>query len=97
VPGLTITTTLADGTETITAIGDVDGATAAQLRAAIAAAAGARIVVDLTASSYFDRSGLRVLLEFAGKLSEVVVLRNGAVQRLFALVALDQVLQIRIV
>jgi hypothetical protein len=33
------------------------------LRAAIAAAAGVRIVVDLTASSYFDRSGLRVLLE----------------------------------
>lgn len=96
-PGLTITTTLADGIETITAIGDVDGATAAQFHAAIAAATGVRIVVDLTAANYFDRSGVRVLLEFAGKLSEVVVLRNGAVQRLFALVALDQVLPIRVV
>jgi anti-anti-sigma factor len=87
----------AHGIETITATGDVDGATAAQFHAAIAAATGERIVVDLTAASYFDRSGLRALLEFAGKLSEVVVLRDGAVQRLFALVALDQVLPIRVV
>lgn len=98
-PGLTITTTVADGVETIAAIGEVDDATAPRFRAAIAAAARTRghIVVDLTASSHVDSSGLRVLFECAEKVSEVVVLSDGALQRLFALVALDQVLPIRVV
>ena len=88
-----------DGTATVLVGGEVDMATAPELRAAVvgALAAHPRVVVDLTAARYFDSSGVRVLFEFADQLAEVVVPRAGMTARVLGLVALDQVLRVRTV
>ncbi len=78
-PGLDITTTLADQTATIAVVGEVDIATAPQFRDAVAAAIDTfpRTVIDLTAAGYFDSSGLRVLFQFADRIAEVTVPDEG--------------------
>ncbi len=96
-PSLDITTTLVNQTATITVVGEVDLATAPHLHDAVAAAIDThpRTVVDLTASSYFDTSGLRVLFQFADRIAEVTILSNGLLARVIEVSGLDQVLPVR--
>jgi anti-anti-sigma factor len=96
-PGMEITTTVADGTATIAVSGEVDMATAPALQDAIGAVVPKhpRTVVDLTASRYFDSSGLRVLITFADQLSEIVIASDGILPRIFELARLDEVLPVR--
>jgi anti-anti-sigma factor len=90
---------VADGTATIATTGDVDVATADQFHASLAAAIAEhpRTVVDLTASSFLDSSGMRVLVTFAHELSEIVVSGNGPIAGKLRLAALDQILPVRMV
>jgi len=96
-PGMELTTTVAEDTATIVVAGEVDMANAPELRDAIAAVARQhpRTVVDLTASKYFDSSGLRVLIAFADQLSEVVIPSTGILARVFELAKLDEVVPLR--
>ena len=97
VQDLDLTTRVSTGTAVIVVVGDVDLASAPALHEAIAASmrANSRTVVDLTESTFFDGSGLRVLLTFAAELHEVRIPREGIVTRLFDLTAVDQVLPVR--
>jgi anti-anti-sigma factor len=96
-PGMELTTTVADGTATIVVSGEVDMATAPALQDAIdeVVRLHQRTVVDLLASTYFDSSGLRVLITFADQLSEVVISSAGILPRIFELAKLDEVLPLR--
>lgn len=98
-PGLDITTTLADQTATIAVVGEVDIATAPQFRDAVAAAIDTfpRTVIDLTAAGYFDSSGLRVLFQFADRIAEVTVPDEGLLARAVTVSGLDQALPVRLV
>jgi anti-anti-sigma factor len=96
---MAITTTAPDGTATVAVLGDVDMATADQFRAAVAAAVAAhgRVCVDLTAPRFFDSSGIRILLEFADHVTEVIVPREEVVARVLHIAAIDQVVSVRTV
>jgi anti-sigma B factor antagonist len=98
-PGLEITTTVEDRTATMVVVGEVDMATAPQLDEAVAAAVEAhpRTEVDLTGSTYFDSSGLRVLFRYAERLAGVTVLGEGVLARTVEVAGLDQVLPVRVV
>jgi anti-sigma B factor antagonist len=84
---------LADGVG-LKLIGEVDLATAPQLREALAAFGPSEVVLDLSELTFMDSSGLGVLLTFAGS-------RNGngpvvlldplpSIERLFAIAELEQ-------
>ncbi|MGI5125357.1 STAS domain-containing protein [Pseudonocardia sp. CA-107938] len=97
-PDLSLITTVADVTATIAVRGDVDMASADELRAAIAAVTDQpHVVVDLTATGFFDSSGIRVLFEFADRITEVVVVRDGIVARVLDIASLDDVIPLRVV
>lgn len=59
------TTTSASGAVTVTAIGEIDLATAGQFRDTLvhAGADRERLTIDLTAVDYLDSAGIRVLYE----------------------------------
>lgn len=60
------TTTSATGAVTVTAVGEIDLATAGQFRDCLvhAGAGDDLITIDLTAVDYVDSAGIRVLYEF---------------------------------
>jgi anti-anti-sigma factor len=94
-----ITTTAAEGTAMVVVVGDVDMDTAPRFRDAVSAAVECypRAVVDLTASTFFDSSGLRVLLEVAPQLAEVILPRQAIAARALEIAGLDQVLPVRLI
>ncbi|MFE9116689.1 STAS domain-containing protein [Streptomyces sp. NPDC007172] len=59
-----------DGTGLLTAVGEIDMSNAAELAAALAAAAGP-LVLDLTGVEYLDSAGLSVLFPHAERLQLV--------------------------
>ena len=98
-PVMDVSTTVVAGTVTVVVVGDVDMDTAPRFRDAVAAAVDAhqRTVVDLTGATFFDSSGLRVLLEYAAQLTEVTIPAKGILLRVFEVAGVDQVLPIRLI
>jgi anti-sigma B factor antagonist len=75
-------------------IGEVDLATAPQLREALAERGASDVVLDLSELTFMDSSGLGVLLTFAGSRNghgPVVLLDSPpSIERLFAIVRLEE-------
>ena len=71
--------------------GDIDAATAPQLAAVLEGAAGPNVVLDVENVTFIDSSGLRVLIDLAGRIgSESIILQHPsrAVTRLLDLTGL---------
>ena len=75
------TTTSASGAVTVTAIGEIDLATAGQFHDTLAHAGADRdrLTIDLTAVDYLDSVGIRVLYEFAASHALEVLVQPGGV------------------
>ena len=94
-----------DATGTIVARGEIDLASSPEFRVAIhdLLDAGVRdVVVDLTAVSFIDSSGLGVLVgalkrvnELGGDAGLVLVGLDGPARRVFEITGLDQVFELR--
>jgi anti-anti-sigma factor len=71
--------------------GEVDMATAPQLRAALTKAAGqhAELAVDLTNVSYLDSAGIRVLYDHTHTVVELVVAEESVITRVLTVAGLD--------
>jgi anti-anti-sigma factor len=85
----------------LSAIGEVDVSTAADLRAAIdrAAARAFEIWIDLTQTTFMDSTGLHTLTEAASRLADSnlrlsVICPEGSVLRVLRLTRLDRILEI---
>ena len=94
---LTIEVQRGPGYAVVSAAGEIDIATAAQLEEPLSAlaAAGHRLVADLGRVSFIDAAGLRVLGRVAGQAAEHgtslhVVCDRPQIVRLFKLTSLDQ-------
>jgi anti-anti-sigma regulatory factor len=61
--------------------GDVDGANAAELEAALTDLAGPALIVDLSEAGYFDSAGFAVLDRLLARLSLAVVISPDSVLR----------------
>lgn len=71
--------------------GDIDAATAPQLAAVLEGAAGTNVVLNVENVTFIDSSGLRVLIDLAGRIGgESIVLKHPsrAVTRLLDLTGL---------
>ena len=94
-PPFEVTVQRDDGVATTVVSGELDLATAPSLSAAVAAHGDARLLVlDLTAVTFLDSTGVRVLIEAdracAGSGSRLVVLvGDGPVRRVLELCELD--------
>ena len=92
----------ADGAQRIALSGELDIATVDQLSARIdrlSAAAGERLVIDLSAVSFMDSSGLRVLIAAnrdaaAGGYELVVVTGDSPAKRVLELTRMDEHMQV---
>ncbi|HEV7450507.1 MAG TPA: STAS domain-containing protein [Pseudonocardiaceae bacterium] len=75
------TTTSAGGAVTVTAIGEIDPATAGQFRDTLAHAGADRdrLTIDLTAVDYLDSAGIRVLDDFAASHALEILVQPGGV------------------
>jgi anti-anti-sigma factor len=74
-------------------VGEIDVATVVEVEAALRAAAreAGHVVLDLRAVTFMDSAGLRLVVQTSQALERFSVVRGpGEVQRLFALVGLDQ-------
>ena len=99
---LTIDVVREGETATIGAAGELDLSVADQLRSAVSTevAAGARqLTVDLTALTFMDSTGLRVLLEALDAMEKVqgslvVKVDTGPVERIIRITGLDTVLDV---
>ena len=84
----------------LTVTGEVDVATAPQLDEQLAVAATApKIVLDLTAVTFLDSSGLGVIIKGLKRVSElggslVLVVTNPSILKVFSITGLDKVLMI---
>jgi anti-sigma B factor antagonist len=78
--------------------GEVDLSTAGRFRAAIdrlAAAGGARLVVDLRGCAYIDSTGLAALLHGSGRTGGfAIVARDGAPREILHATAIDQTIPV---
>jgi anti-sigma B factor antagonist len=85
-----------DSTVTVAVVGEVDLATAPRLSAALGGHGDAeRVVLDLTAATFIDSTGLRVLIEADRRCAAtsrrfVLVVDDGPVLRLLELCDLDR-------
>jgi anti-sigma B factor antagonist len=88
-----LTTTLRQdsGLPVLEVVGEVDMATAPQLRAALskAAAQHAKLAVDLTKVSYLDSAGIRVLYDHTEAVVELVVAEESVITRVLTVAGLD--------
>lgn len=99
---LTVTVDQASPDVAVAAVrGEIDLATVAQLEDALAApaAAGQRVVVDLTGCEFIDSSGLRALVSARATAAEagggiVLVIDDPGLLRVLEVSALDQVFEI---
>lgn len=90
------------GTSTVTLSGELDIATADQLTDALAgveSTSGDRRVIDLTAVSFMDSTGLRVLIAAnrdaaAGGYSLVIVTGDSPAKRVLELTRMDEHMQV---
>jgi anti-anti-sigma factor len=75
------TTASASGAVTVTAIGEIDLATAGQFRDTLARAGADRdrLTIDLTAVDYLDSAGIRVLDDFAASHALEILVQPGGV------------------
>ena len=94
-------TSLLDGAFVLTAVGEIDLATAPRLGDAITAAAAVRcVVVDLTEVTFIDSSGLNVLVQGRRNLARrdialrIVSPEDRAAYRVFELTQLNSELEI---
>lgn len=93
-PPFAVTVQRDDAAATIVVSGELDLATAPRLSAAVAQHHDAQLLVlDLTAVTFIDSTGVRILIEAdrfcAGSGSRVVVLARGPVRRVLDLCELD--------
>ncbi|MDN5857845.1 MAG: STAS domain-containing protein [Pseudonocardia sp.] len=88
---------VSDGVATVVVDGEVDLATAGQLRAALADAArvATATVLDLTGARYFDSAAVRAVFEHAEQLREIVAPAGGIIARVLSISGLDQHVAVR--
>lgn len=92
---------VADGTAVAAVAGEIDLATVEQVERALAApaAAGLRVIVDLTGCDFIDSSGLRALVSARSTAAEAgggiaLVVGDPGLLRVLEVAALDQVFEI---
>ena len=92
------TTTHADGSATVAVVGEVDTVTAGPFRAAITAAADvhARVLVDLTRTTYLDSAGVKVLYDFVDRGVELELDGAGILVRILTITGLDRELTVHL-
>lgn len=91
-PEFSITTASLNGCTVINVTGELDQATAPQLEEALVACNGSQPVVDLTALTFIDSSGLHVLLQKRpeGRPAALVIAPESHVARVLDIVAASQ-------
>jgi anti-sigma B factor antagonist len=97
-----ISTAMTEGSTSIISVtGELDLSTADQLaEAALVATSGThRLVLDLSACTFIDSSGLRVVLRMHKDLAEdgkptAIVVSDGHVRKLLSLTAIDQSIRV---
>lgn len=92
---------VAEGVAVAAVAGEIDLATVEQVERALAppAAAGQRVIVDLTGCDFIDSSGLRALVSARSTAAEaggriVLVIDDAGLLRVLEVAALDQVFEI---
>ena len=85
-----------DGAVKLAVKGDIDMASADQLRRALDdAPAGDRLVLDLTAVSYLDSAGVKVLYDHLDRNPELIIDPDAVILRILAITGLHDRLNIR--
>jgi anti-anti-sigma factor len=81
-----------DGSQVLTADGEIDMSNASQLEDALAQTGAVPVVVDLTAVEYLDSAGLTVLFAHAGHIELVV---TPLLSPVLAICGLSEIAQVR--
>lgn len=100
---ITLTTRLAGSCTVVTAVGDIDLATAPQLRACLSAAIDAdaqALVIDVTGVGFLDSTGIGVLIGAWNRLGSrpdaiTLVGASPLVRRVLQLTAIDRIFTLR--
>lgn len=81
----------------VTVTGEVDMATAPELREAIAAAdlSGGRLVLDLSAVTFLDSAGVAVLFDYAAQGLELIVTPGSHITMVLEVTGLTQAATVR--
>jgi anti-sigma B factor antagonist len=96
-----VTSTQRNGLPILEIHGEVDASNVADIEADLEAATSTRdafYVIDLSATTYFDSAGIRLLFSLARRLQSrrqelhIVVPESGAVRRVLELSAMDKVM-----
>jgi anti-sigma B factor antagonist len=91
-----VTSTTHEGAVKLAVKGDIDMSSAEQLRQALDdAPAGDRLVLDLTAVSYLDSAGVKVLYDHLDRNPELIIDPDAVILRILAITGLHDRLNIR--
>ena len=93
---LEVTRAAQDGTVMLAVKGEIDMASAGELRRALDDTPDqGRLVLDLTGVEYLDSAGVKVLYDHLGRHPEVVVNSGAVILRVLAITGLRDLLDVR--